>query len=85
MDFPKLVLASDGRHTGVLLDGVFIGSGIERLEFSTHDAGGQMRVTIRVIDLDVDRAKLSTIEDFERFMENITAPAATGAVNEVKE
>lgn len=65
MKFPKLVIASDGYCTGVLLDGVFIGQGIERLDFSTQNKNGEMASTIRILDLDVKAASLAS--DTEKF------------------
>lgn len=68
MDFPKLVIASNGRCTGMLLDGVFIGTGIKRVDFSTQDDHGDMKSTIRILDLDVGSVNLvrdsSQFEDF---------------------
>lgn len=58
MDFPKFVMVSDGRCTGVLLDGVFIGEGILRLDFSTENKDGEMKSTIRIMDLDVKTVSL---------------------------
>lgn len=65
MEFPKLVIASDGYYTGVLLDGVFIGQGIERIDFSTQNKNGEMESTIRVMDLDVSKVKI--VPDVNRF------------------
>ncbi len=73
MKFPKLVIASNGRATGVLLDGVFIGEGIRRLDFSTQGKdGGLLRNTIRIMDLDVRTVSLSKdAEEFTKFLENL--------------
>lgn len=60
MNRPKLIIASDGKRTMALLDGVIIGAGIQRLDFSTEGTNENMRSTIRILDLDVDRAELST-------------------------
>lgn len=72
MNFPKFVLASDGRHTVVLLDGVFIGQGIQRLDFSTEGKGGDMKSTIRIMDLDIENASLERGEErFSEFLESM--------------
>lgn len=72
MKFPKLVIASDGYCTGVLLDGVFLGHGIERLDFSTEDKGGGMCNTIRIMDLDVRYVSMKEgPEDFCKFLERV--------------
>lgn len=71
--FPKLVIASDGDCTGVLLDGVFIGQGIERLDFSTENKDGEMRSTIRIMDLDLRYVSMERdAEKFRDFMERIS-------------
>lgn len=49
MEFPKFVLVSDGYHTGLLLDGIFFGKGIKRLDFSTENKDGNSESTIRVL------------------------------------
>lgn len=67
MEFPKLVIATDGRRTAALLDGIFIGKGIMRLDFSSENEDGDMKSTIRILDLDVDSVELST--DPARFVE----------------
>lgn len=69
MKFPKFAVISDGEYTIALLDGVVIGEGIRRLEFSTSNESGEMRSTVRVMDLDVKRAKFST--DKEQFLRMI--------------
>lgn len=73
MNFPKLVIASDGEHTGVLLDGIFIGQGIERLEFSTQNKNGEMKSTIRIMDLNVGSAQIKPDSDrFAEFLEKLS-------------
>lgn len=72
MKFPKLVIASDGRYTGVLLDGIFIGKGIEKIDFSAECKDSEMKSTIRIMDLHVDTAELSTdVNRFADFMEKL--------------
>ncbi len=74
MNFPKLVIASDGIRTGVLLDGVFIGQGIERLEFSTQNKDGELKSTIRFMDLSVGTAKLDPDSSrFAEFLEKLSS------------
>lgn len=67
MEFPKFVLVSDGYHTGLLLDGIFFGKGIKRLDFSTENKDGNSESTIRVMDLDI--RQVSLIRDEEKFTE----------------
>lgn len=71
-DYPKLVIASNGRCTGALLDGVFIGEGIKQLDFSTQDKNGDLASTIRIMDLDVQAVSLSRdTEKFTEFLERL--------------
>lgn len=57
---PKIIIATDGRATAAMIDGVVIGSGIERLDFSTSDDRGERRPTIRIMNLDARRVNFST-------------------------
>lgn len=73
MSFPKFVMASDGTSTGVLLDGVFIGSGVERLDFSTEYKDGSRKSTIRLMDLRVESTSMKRGEkEFLEFLERIS-------------
>lgn len=83
MNFPKLVIASNGEQTAVLLDGIFIGSGIERLDFSTENEAGEMKSTIRIMDLDVRRASLEP--NTEKFSEFLEKTAGTGETSKILE
>ena len=53
MSVPKLIIASDGDHTAAVLDGILIGQGIERLDFSTENKNGDKEGTLRILDLNV--------------------------------
>ena len=66
MSVPKLIIASDGDHTAAVLDGILIGQGIERLDFSTENKNGDKEGTLRILDLNVGSVKLST--DLSPFM-----------------
>lgn len=70
MNYPKFVIASDGYSTGVLLDGVFIGKGVERIEFVAD--GKSKEAKIRVLELDVKKATLEKDESkFAEFMDGL--------------
>ena len=72
MAYPTVVIASDGQHTSVLLDGVFIGQGISRLDFSTHNKDGEKKSSIRFMEIDVKTASLQRDErKFSEFCERI--------------
>lgn len=73
MNFPKFVMASDGTSTGVLLDGVFIWSGVERLDFSTEYKDGSRKSTIRLMDLSVESVSMKNGEkEFLEFLDRIS-------------
>lgn len=78
MNFPKFVMASDGTYTGLLLDGVFIGQGVQRLDFSTENKGGEPKATIHILDLDVRSASLERGEEkFAEFLEKLAEEKQT--------
>lgn len=67
MKFPKLMIASDGRHSAVLLDGVFFGPGIGKIKFSSN--GSYSRV--KLLDIDVARFSVNNGEtQFLNFIES---------------
>lgn len=73
MNFPKFVMASDGTSTGVLLDGVFIGQGIERLDFSTEYNDRERKSTIRLMDLRIESVSMKHGEkEFLEFLGRIS-------------
>lgn len=85
MNKPKLIIASDGNYTAAVIDGIVIGRGISRLDFSTESKDGEMESTLHILDLDVKRAELSTeLKPFLDWLigeEEKAAPAATSAAN----
>ena len=75
LDYPKLVIASDGYCTGLLLDGISMGRGIKRLDFSAENRDGEVKSTIRILDLDVATVSLeveSETHSFSKLMEGVT-------------
>lgn len=62
MDYPKMLIASDGSSTLVVLDDVLIGKGINKLEFSTEDINGAQHATIKMIDVDVESVELRRVD-----------------------
>lgn len=71
MKFPKFVLASDGNYTGLLLDNVFFGQGIKRLDFSTENNEGKMKATIHIMDIDIGQVSLDRPDKFYEFVERL--------------
>ncbi|WNX84361.1 hypothetical protein RWV98_17570 [Agathobaculum sp. NTUH-O15-33] len=58
---PKSVTAilTDGRHTVALLNGLCIGDGIQKLEFSTENQDGEMKSTIRLMDINTRKFRVT--------------------------
>ena len=68
MKCPKLVVASDGHRTVVLLDGVLLGSGIEGVDFSTANENGEIKPTIRLLGIDVAAVEIDKSPDMEHVL-----------------
>lgn len=65
MQYPKLVILSDGDDTAVLFDGVCIGAGLEQLDFTTEP-----KPTISLLKLNVKTARLQGAEALEMWKAN---------------
>jgi len=63
MNTPRLLIASDGEKTAVLIDGVIIGQGIERLDFTTEP-----EPTISVMNLSVKHVKIDKDGSIEKLL-----------------
>ena len=51
---------------------MFIGQGVQRLDFSTESKDGEPRAAIRILDLDVNNASLERGEEkFAEFLERL--------------
>lgn len=67
MDFPKLVVASYGRETAILLDGKMIGPGVETVELHAEGA----TATLNITGIDVAHFRFGDALDFKKFCEII--------------
>ena len=65
----KLIIASDGEHTALWLDGIFIGKGVQKLEFSTEGQNGEAVATIRMLEID---ARTVEVTEGPKAMEQLT-------------
>lgn len=66
----KTAIISDGNRTALFLDGVLIGKGIQKLEFSTEDRNGKGSATVRLLEINVRLAEVLTgTEATERLFE----------------
>lgn len=59
----KMMIASNGRQSAVLLDGVMIGVGVDGVRLDVKEGVSKLSIT----GIDVARFRAGTEEDFERF------------------
>ena len=59
----KMMIASNGRQSAVLLDGVMIGVGVDGVRLDVKEGVSKLSIT----GIDVERFRAGTEEDFERF------------------
>lgn len=59
----KMMIASNGRRSAVLLDGVMIGVGVDGIRLDVKEGVAELSIT----GIDVERFHAGTEEDFERF------------------
>lgn len=63
MKTAKLVIASDGRKSAALIDGVMIGVGVDGISLDVQSGSAKLSIT----GIDVKRFHAGNEEDFERF------------------
>lgn len=59
----KMMIASNGRQSAVLLDGVMIGVGIDGIRLDVKEGVAELSIT----GIDVERFRAGNETDFERF------------------
>lgn len=59
----KMMIASNGRQSAVLLDGVMIGVGVGGIRLDVEEGAAKLSIT----GIDVARFRAGTEADFERF------------------
>lgn len=59
----KLMIASNGRKSAVLIDGVMIGAGVDGISLDVQSGSTKLSIT----GIDVKRFRAGSEEDFERF------------------
>lgn len=73
MKYPKIVIASDGERTIALADGIFLGPGIARLDFSADASNGEPKATICLLDIDLSRIDTKCgVEKFHEALAKMT-------------
>lgn len=59
----KMMIASNGRQSAVLLDGVMIGVGVDGIRLDVKEGVAELSIT----GIDVERFRAGNEADFERF------------------
>ena len=59
----KMMIASNGRQSAVLLDGAMIGAGVDGIRLDVKEGVAELSIT----GIDVARFRAGTEADFERF------------------
>lgn len=72
MKYSKLMIASDGERTGVLLDGKLYGSGIERVTFDSSPIDGFPKPQISLQNIDVSAFKTGNESDFDALLSELS-------------
>lgn len=70
----KMMIASNGRQSAVLLDGVMIGAGVDGIRLDVKEGVVEMSIT----GIDVARFRAGTEEDFERFCAGLSGDELGG-------
>lgn len=59
----KMMIASNGRQSAVLLDGIMIGVGVNGIRLDVKEGAAELSIT----GIDVERFRAGNEADFERF------------------
>lgn len=70
----KMMIASNGRQSVVLLDGVMIGVGVDGIRLDVKDGVSKLSIT----GIDVERFRAGTEADFERFCAGLSGDELGG-------
>ena len=70
----KMMIASNGRQSAVLLDGVMIGVGVDGVRLDVKEGVSKLSIT----GIDVARFCAGTEEDFERFCTGLSGDELGG-------
>ena len=79
----KMMIASNGRQSAVLLDGVMIGVGVDGVMIGVGVDGVRLDVKegvskLSITGIDVARFRAGTEEDFERFCTGLSGNELSG-------
>lgn len=70
----KMMIASNGRQSAVLLDGVMIGVGVDGVRLDVEEGVSKLSIT----GIDVARFHAGNEEDFERFYAGLSGDELGG-------
>lgn len=70
----KMMIASNGRRSAVLLDGVMIGVGVDDIRLDVKEGVAELSIT----GIDVERFRAGTEADFERFCAGLSGDELGG-------
>lgn len=70
----KMMIASNGRQSAVLLDGVMIGVGVDGVRLDVKEGVSKLSIT----GIDVARFRAGTEADFERFCAGLSGDELGG-------
>lgn len=59
----KMMIASNGRQSALLLDGIMIGAGVDGIRLDVKEGAVELSIT----GIDVERFRAGNEADFERF------------------
>lgn len=68
---PKLVIATLGNATNVFLEGKQIGKGVRGLVYSAQDEDGNLKPTLKLLEVDVNEFSLENGKNLEEFLKDI--------------
>lgn len=70
----KMMIASNGRQSAVLLDGVMIGAGVDGIRLDVETGVSKLNIT----GIDVERFHAGNEADFERFCTGLSGDELGG-------
>lgn len=70
----KMMIASNGRQSAVLLDGVMIGVGVDGISLDIQSGSAKLSIT----GIDVERFRAGNEADFERFCAGLSGDELGG-------
>lgn len=70
----KMMIASNGRQSALLLDGIMIGAGVDGIRLDVKEGAVELSIT----GIDVERFRAGNEADFERFCAGLSGNELSG-------